>query len=75
MKDAVIDPVPEPGQASTAVDLNPMDRRFPAPAALMQGIEMVVGGQIDSGSFAEPFANSAEILKEMQCYQILLVIR
>ena len=73
MKDAVIDPVPEPGQAST--DLNPMDRRFPAPAALMQGIGMVVGGQIEPASSAEPFANSAEILKEMQCYQILLVIR
>ena len=66
MKDAVIDPVPEPGQASTAVDSNPMDRRFPAPAALMQGIGMVVGGQIEPGCSAEPFANLAEILKEIQ---------
>ena len=56
MKDAVIDPVPEPAEASTAVGSNPMDRRFPAPAP-MQGIATVVGGRIDPGSSAVPFAN------------------
>lgn len=62
MKDAVIDPVEKPGEASTAVGWNPMDRRFPVAAALMQGIWTVVGAQIDPGSFVVPFANWAEIL-------------
>ena len=65
MKDAVIDPVEQPGEASTAVGWNPMDRRFPVAAALMQGIWTVVGARIDPGSFVAPFANWAEILKEM----------
>ena len=54
MKDAVIDPLGS-DEASTAVGLDPMDRRVPAPAlpGLMQGIGMLV----DPGSSAEPFAN------------------
>ena len=63
MKDAVIDPVEQPGEPST---WNPMDRRFAAAAApVHQGIEKVVGVRIDPGSSVVPFANLAEILKEM----------
>ena len=57
MKDAVIDPVGQPGEASTAVGWNLMDRRLAAAAALVQGIGMVVGARIDPGSSVVPFAN------------------
>ena len=74
MKDAAIDPaVVQPGEASIAVEWNPMDRRFAAAAAALtqQGTEMAVGDQIDPGSSLVSFANLAEILKKMS---VLLVI-
>ena len=72
MKDAAIDPaVVQPGEASIAVEWNPMDRRLAAAALAQQGTEMAVGDQIDPGSSVVSFANLAEILKKMSIFLVI----